>query len=129
MSPNARRSLVAAGDVIALVVFTIIGLVNHKDGVTVNGVLKVIGPILIVAVPAAFLFGTYRRPSVSSLLPTWVVSVPAGILIRKAWFDTPTTWGSTGVFIGVALAFTLVFLLVWRLLAQVLHVNTVFGEA
>ena len=128
MSPTARCSLIAAGDVVALLIFTIVGLLNHKDGVTAVSLLKVVGPILIVAVPAALLFGTYRRVAISTLLPTWVVSIPIGILIRKAMFHTPETWGSTGVFMGVALAFTLVFLLAWRLLAQFLRLDTAFGE-
>jgi hypothetical protein len=128
MSPNARRALIAVGDVIALLVFTIVGLLNHEDGVTASALLKVVVPIVAIGALAAALFGTYRRPSIPSLIPTWAVSVPAGVLIRKALFDTPATWGSTGVFIGVAMAFTLLFLLAWRLLAQFFHVSSVFSE-
>ena len=123
MSLATRRSLIAAGDLIALLIFTIVGLVNHKDGVTAASLLKVIGPFLVVAIPAAFLFGTYRRPAVSSLLPTWAVSIPVGILIRKSLFHTPETWGSTGIFMCVALAFTLIFLLAWRLIAHWLRLT------
>ena len=128
MSP-ARHWLIAAGDLVALLIFTIVGLLNHKDGVTAATVLKVVGPILIVAVPASLVFGTYRRPTISTLLPTWAVAIPAGILIRKALYNTPETWGSTGIFIGIALAFTLLFLLAWRLLARFLPLRTPVGES
>lgn len=118
MSPLGRRVALAAGDVVALVVFTVIGLINHEDGVTVGGVLQVVLPIVGVGAVAAGVFGTYRRPVLATLLPAWLVSVPAGLLIRKALFGTPDTWGSTGVFLCVALAFTLLFLLAWRAIAR-----------
>jgi hypothetical protein len=108
----------AVGDVVALVVFTVIGLVNHEDGVTVRGLLEVVGPIVVVGAVGAGAFGTYRRPSIRTLLPTWAVAVPLGILIRKALFHEPARWSSTGVFIVLALAFSLLFLLAWRLLAR-----------
>jgi hypothetical protein len=88
--------------------------------VTVGGVLQVVLPIVAVGAVATWVFGTYRRPGLATLLPAWLVSVPAGLLIRKGLFDTPDTWGSTAVFLGVALAFTLLFLLAWRILARVL---------
>lgn len=113
-----KSALLAIGDALALLVFTLIGLANHKDGITATTVLKIMGPLVIVGAIAAAVFGTYRRPGVRSLLPAWLVTVPVAILIRKAVFDTPATWGSTAVFIGVALAFTLLFLLAWRLLAR-----------
>ncbi len=120
MSPLGRRVVLATGDVVALVVFTVIGLINHEDGVTVGGVLQVVLPIVAVGAVATWLLGTYRRPGLATLLPAWLVSVPAGLLIRKALFGTPETWGSTGVFLCVALAFTLLFLLAWRVAARFL---------
>lgn len=113
-----RSALLATGDVVALLIFTLIGLANHKDGITAATVLKVIGPLVVVGAIAAAVFGTYRKPGLRTLLPAWLVTVPVAILFRKALFHTPTTWGSTAVFIGVALTFTLLFLLGWRLLAR-----------
>jgi hypothetical protein len=108
----------AVGDVVALLVFTLIGLANHKDGITAPSVLKVMGPLVIVGALAAAALGTYRRPGIRTLIQTWLVTVPIAILIRKALFDTPATWRSTGIFIGVALVFTLLFLLAWRFVAR-----------
>jgi hypothetical protein len=120
MSPRGRRVLLATGDIVSLVIFTVIGLINHEDGVTLGGVLQVVLPIVAVGAAATWLFGTYRRPGLATLLPAWLVSVPAGLLIRKALFGTPDTWSSTGVFLCVALAFTLLFLLAWRIAARFL---------
>ena len=119
MKEAGKSSVVlATGDIVALLVFTLIGLANHKDGITAATVLKIMGPLVIVGAVAAAVFGTYRRPGVGTLVPAWLVTVPIAILFRKALFHTPATWGSTAVFMGVALAFTLLFLMAWRLLAR-----------
>jgi hypothetical protein len=108
--------LLATGDVVVLVIFTVIGLIKHTDGVTLSALLQVVVPIVAVGAVATWLFGTYRRPGLATLLPAWLVSVPIGLLIRKALFHTPTH--STLVFLAVAMAFTLLFLLAWRLTAR-----------
>ena len=118
VSPLGRKAALAAGDVVSLVIFTVIGLIHHEGGVTLGALLEVVLPIVAVGAVAARIFGTYRRPGLATLLPTWLVSVPVGLLIRKALFDTPDTWHSTAVFLGVAMAFTLLFLLAWRLVAR-----------
>jgi len=115
---SRRATVLAIGDVVALLVFTLIGLANHKDGITASNVLKVMGPLVIVGAFAAVVFGTYSRPSIRTLIPAWLATVPIAILIRKALFDTPVTWSSTGIFIGVALTFTLLFISGWRLVAR-----------
>ena len=114
----SRSAVLVIGDVLALLVFTLIGLANHKDGITPANVLKIMGPLVIVGAIATTVFGAYRRPGLRTLIAAWLATVPVAILIRKALFHTPATWGSTGIFIAVALAFTLLFLLCWRLLAR-----------
>ena len=124
MSHFARKVALAVGDVAVLVIFTVIGLIHHEGGVTLSALLEVVVPIVAVGAVATWLFGTYRRPGLATLLPAWLVSVPAGLLVRKGLFGTPATWHSTAVFLGVALAFTLLFLLVWRAIARfVLHLE------
>jgi hypothetical protein len=117
-STGSRSTVLAIGDVVTLLVFTLIGLANHKEGITGASVLKIMGPLVIVGAISAWVSGTYSRPGIRTLIPAWLVTVPVAIFIRKALFHTPETWGSTIIFIGVALAFTLLFLLAWRLSAR-----------
>ncbi len=113
-----RAAILAIGDFAALLVFTLIGLANHKDGITAATVSKVMGPFVVVGAVVTAIVGTYRRPSIRTLIPAWLVTIPVAILMRKALFHTPVTWSSTVVFIGVALAFSLLFILAWRLVAR-----------
>ena len=57
--------------------------------------------------------GAYRRPGLRTLLWTWIVAVPAGLVVRTIWVGSPS-----GVrlltFLGIGLAFTLLFLLAGR---------------
>jgi hypothetical protein len=110
----------AAGDAGAFVAFVLIGLTSHDEGITLGSVLRVLGPILVLWFAAAPLVGTYRRPGVRTLLPAWLIAVGGGILIRYALFHRPATAGKLLTFMGVALAFTLLFLVVWRLAARYL---------
>src|SRR5439155_18488585 len=70
---STRRSTVLAiGDIVALLVFTLIGLANHRDGITASSVLKVMGPLVVVGGVAAAILGTYRRPGIRTLIPAWL---------------------------------------------------------
>jgi hypothetical protein len=114
------RVTLAAGDAAAFVAFVLIGLTSHDEGITLGSVLRVLGPILVLWFAAAPLAGTYRRPGIRTLIPAWLIAVPGGILVRFALFHQPATAAKLFVFMGVALAFTLLFLLAWRLAARYL---------
>ncbi|MDP9343768.1 MAG: DUF3054 domain-containing protein [Actinomycetota bacterium] len=101
-------------------VFVLIGLSTHDEGVTAASVLRVLGPILVLWFAAGAVLGTYRQATLRTLLPAWLVAVAGGILVRYAIFHRPATAGKLVAFIGVALAFTLLFLLAWRLAARFL---------
>jgi len=116
----ARRIASAVGDAGAIVVFVLIGLRSHDEGITVGSVLRVLGPILVLWFAAALPAGTYRRPGLRTLLPAWLVAVAGGILVRYAIFHRPATAAKLFTFMGVALAFTLLFLLAWRAAARFL---------
>jgi hypothetical protein len=120
MSTVARRVALAAGDAGAIVVFVVIGLSTHDEGVTAGAVVRVAGPILGLGFVAALHFGTYRRPAIRTLLPAWAAAVAGGILIRYAIFHRPATVPKLLVFLCVGLAFTLLFLLAWRVVARFL---------
>lgn len=108
--------MLAAGDVLAVLAFTLAGLANHRSGVTLDGFVRNAGPILLVWAAAAVPLRTYTRPGVRSFLPTWAVAVVGGVSLRTLWLGHPT-----GVrfltFLGVTAAMTLLFVGGWRLLA------------
>ena len=56
---------------------------------------------------------TYRRPGIRTLLWTWIVAVPVGLIVRTIWVGSPSGLRLLA-FLGIGLAFTLLFLLVGR---------------
>lgn len=105
-------------DATALVVFVLIGLGGHRVS-TAEGFLRTAVPLLGSWFLVAWLSHAYRRPGWRTLLRTWIIAVPVGLLIRTLLVGSPN-----GVrilaFIAVGLAVTLVFLVIGRLLARLL---------
>jgi hypothetical protein len=118
--PPGRRATAwfVLADAAALVVFVLVGLRGH-GGSTVEGFLRNAVPLLgawfLVARPAH----TYQRPGWRSLLRTWIVAVPVGLLIRTVIVGSPQG-ARILVFVAVGLAFTLLFLVLGRVLARLL---------
>jgi hypothetical protein len=108
----------ALADAAGLVVFVLIGLRGHRVS-TVEGFLKTAVPLLGAWFLVAWLAHAYRRPGWRSLLRTWIVAVPVGLLVRTLIVGSPKGERIL-VFIAVGLAFTLVFLVIGRLLARLL---------
>lgn len=117
----SRRVLLPILDGAALLLFVVIGLAQHDEGASaglfLRNAIPLIGAWFAVAVP----LGTYRlpgrlpgrRPGVRTLLSTWAIAVPAGLLLRTAWVGSPHG-SEILVFLGVGLAFTLLFLTIGR---------------
>lgn len=105
-------------DAAALVVFVLIGLRGHRAS-TVEGFLGTAVPLLGAWFLVASLSHAYRRPGLRSLLRTWIIAVPVGLLIRTLIVGSPNGVRIL-VFIAVGLAVTVVFLVIGRLLAQLL---------
>lgn len=105
-------------DAAALVVFVLIGLRGHRVS-TVEGFLRTAVPLLGAWFLVASLSHAYRRPGWRSLLRTWIVAVPVGLLIRTLIVGSPNGVRIL-VFIAVGLAITAVFLAIGRLLVRVL---------
>jgi hypothetical protein len=107
--------LYVAADLAALLVFVIVGLRGHRvanlDGFVRNAV-PLLGAWLLVAWPLR----TYRRPGWRTLLKTWIVAVPVGLLVRTAIVGSPRG-ARILVFVGIGLASTLVALVLARLFA------------
>ncbi|MGH2728374.1 MAG: DUF3054 domain-containing protein [Actinomycetota bacterium] len=120
MTVDARRGIrpltLAAGDAIAIILFAVIGLANHDEGITLAGIARNALPILGAWLVVAVFAGTYARPGLRTLLLTWVVAVPFGVVIRAIVLDRPAD-GSQVTFGIVAMIATLVLLLAWRRLA------------
>src|SRR5882757_9584108 len=89
----------AVADAIALAVFVVIGVLTHDSSGTalVRDLLIFLGCWFAAAL-------ALRR-----LLPTWLVGVTAAVLIRAAFVGH-----FAADFYGIALAFTLLFVLVGR---------------
>jgi Protein of unknown function (DUF3054) len=105
-------SLVVA-DAAALVVFVLVGIRSHHEVGALDLFLRNAVPLEVAWFAVSTVAATYRRPGIRTLLWTWVVAVPAGLIVRSIWVGSPT--GSRLlVFVGIGMAFTLVFLLVGR---------------
>jgi hypothetical protein len=103
-------------DVLALVLFVVIGLLNHHGGISgvdfVRDGVSIVGCWLL----AAGTFDLYRRPTLRALLETWLVGITAGVVVR-----TLLLWhveADDAVFLGVALPFTLLFVVAARTAAS-----------
>jgi hypothetical protein len=106
-------SALAVGDGLALIVFVVVGVLNHDGAVTPGLVLRTAVPLLGAWYAAALLAGAYRRPGLLTLFLTWLPAVPVAVLIRS--FVAGGPWGGElAVFLGVALAFTMLFVLTAR---------------
>jgi len=106
-----HRTAVAV-DVLALLVFVLIGLLTHHGGLSATGFARDAIAIAGCWLLAGATFDLYRRPHLRALLATWVTGVTAGVLIRAL-----LRWhldGGDGVFLVVALCFTLLFVVAAR---------------
>ena len=72
----------AVSDAIAIALFAVIGVLSHDHRLGLLRLLSDAGPIGGGWFVAAALFGAYRRPGWRTLLPTWLVGVTGGVLVR-----------------------------------------------
>ena len=82
-----------------------------------EGLLLSAAPLLGAWFLVAWLARAYRRPGWGSLLRTWIVAVPVGLLVRTVIVGSPRG-ARILVLLGVGLAFTLLFLVLGRALAR-----------
>jgi Protein of unknown function (DUF3054) len=112
------RSIVpfVVADAVALTVFVLAGIRSHHEVGAIDLFLRNAVPLEAAWFAVSAVSGTYRRPGIRTLLWTWVVAVPVGLIVRSMWVGSPT--GSRLlVFVGIGLAFTLLFLLAGRAVA------------
>jgi hypothetical protein len=109
-----RRTAIADG--VALAVFAVIGVLTHGSSITalVRDLLVFLGCWFAVALALRL----YIRPNWRRLFATWLIGITAAVLIRAAIVGH---WA--GDFYGIALAFTLLFVLVGRAAASRLRLG------
>jgi hypothetical protein len=113
---GTRRSSVVAlviADAVALMVFVVAGIGSHHEVGALDLFLRNAVPLEVAWFAVSAIAATYRRPGIRTLLWTWVVAVPLGLVVRSIWVGSPS--GSRLlVFVGIGLTFTLLFLLAGR---------------
>ena len=114
----------ALSDAVAIVAFVTVGLISHKHGVSATGYARDALPLLGAWFAVALVLGTYRAGGWRRLLATWAVGVPLGVLIRGVVLGRSLD-GKELAFLGVALAFTLLFVLALRGALIAVHAQTV----
>ncbi|MDX6595895.1 MAG: hypothetical protein QOI72_1277 [Solirubrobacterales bacterium] len=115
-----RRVPLPVADALALMLFVVAGIVEHDEGTNVAALfLRNAVPLLASWFVVARFTGAYRRPGLRTLLLTWAIAVPSGLLLRTVWVGSPSG-GELAVFLAVGLAFTALFLLAARLAARTL---------
>jgi Protein of unknown function (DUF3054) len=111
---------VAAVDVVALLLFVVVGMRSHGEGSLGAVFLRNAIPLATSWVAFAALLKTYRAISLGAMMRTWIVAVPVALVVRSVWVGSPDSPGRFLTFLGVGLAFTLLFLLLGRALSALL---------
>jgi hypothetical protein len=115
--PVPARILVGA-DALAIVAFTIAGIVSHRGSLPPSALAEDTLPLLAGWFAAAAVFHLYARRTRRSLLLTWAIGIPLGVLVRAAALgrlDEPRQLA----FLTTTLILSLVFVVAVRALVAV----------
>ena len=82
LTTTRRPRLLPLADALGILTFATVGLLSHDHALSLTGYARDALPVLGGWFAAALVFGAYRNPSTRTLLLTWIVGVPLGILIR-----------------------------------------------
>jgi hypothetical protein len=108
-------------DVLAVVVFVVIGQRNHDGASDVYGIINLAAPFLIALATSWAILRTWRGPfNRASFVATWSFTVVGGLFLRRVVFDR----GIATSFIIVAVISLGVLLGLGRLLSQKLTPRT-----
>jgi hypothetical protein len=100
-------------DALSLVAFVLVGIRSHHEIGALDLFLRNAIPLEVMWFAVAAVSGAYRRPSFRTLAWTWIVAVPAGVIVRTIWVGSPSGVRLL-IFVGIGLVFTLLFLLAGR---------------
>jgi len=113
--------LLAAGDILALLLFVLVGQVDHETvnaAMPLGGVLYGALPFVSVWLVSAFLLGAYRedalnpRAMFTRTLTACLVALPLGVVLRALLLGRAVI---PVAFILAGLGFATLFLLAWRM--------------
>jgi hypothetical protein len=113
---SVRARTAVATDLVALSLFVLVGVRSHHEAARSAVFLRTAVPLGGAWVAVSALVRTYLRPTIARLVKTWSIAVPVGVVLRAIWVGSKGT--RLLVFLFVAMAFTLLFLLVGRVLAR-----------
>jgi uncharacterized membrane protein HdeD (DUF308 family) len=82
--PPVSAQALALADTVAIVAFTIVGILSHRGSLPLSAVAEDTLPLLAGWFAAAAAFQPYARRTRRSLLLTWIVGIPLGVLVRAA---------------------------------------------
>lgn len=115
MSDVRQVRLAAVIDVVAVLAFVIIGRKNHDEGSALSGIVNVAAPFLIALALGWLAARAWTSPmAVATGIVIWLVTIVAGLVLRKLVFDD----GTALPFIIVASLFNLATIVGWRCIAE-----------
>ena len=123
ITTRLKLSAIIAGviDVVAVVVFVVIGQRNHDGSSDVYGIINLAAPFLIALLTSWVVLRTWRGPfNRASFVATWVITVAGGLFLRRVVFDR----GIATAFIIVTVITLGLLLGLGRLLSQKLSAKT-----
>lgn len=102
-------------DVVAVLVFALLGRASHAETLTVVGVLETAWPFLAGLAVGWLVLLAWRSPRGLPLpaLPLWVITVAVGMLFRSV-----SGQGTATTFVAVAAVALGILLLGWRVVAR-----------
>lgn len=123
ITTRLKLSAIIAGviDVVAVVVFVVIGQRNHDGSSDVYGIINLAAPFLFALLTSWVGLRTWRGPfNRASFVATWVITVAGGLFLRRVIFDR----GIATAFIIVAVITLGLLLGLGRLLSRKLSAKT-----
>ena len=123
ITTRLKLSAIIAGviDVVAVVVFVVIGQRNHDGSSDVYGIINLAAPFLIALLTSWVVLRTWHGPfNRASFVATWVITVAGGLFLRRVVFDR----GIATAFIIVAVITLGLLLGLGRLLSRKLSAKT-----
>ncbi len=106
-------TVLVVGDAAMFVLWAALGLAHHAEGITLAGLGRNAGYVMLGWFAVAVALRTYTRRGVTRFVATWAGGVTLGVVIRWIALRRPVT-GDEFAFLLVTLIVTLALLVVWR---------------